>query len=195
MNSTTYTVLTETEMIKLHLGCGSKNFGNEWTHIDGGGYDHLDGADITKLKFKDRSVDIIYASHVFEYFDREKAVSVLNEWFRVLKGGGILRIAVPDFYQISKLYIQGEYPLQNFLGPLYGKMNMSKEAIYHKTVYDFFSLSTLLQSVGFDSLKKYNWRDTEHSNIDDCSQAYLPHMDKENGILISLNVEAAKCLN
>ncbi len=72
---------------------------------------------------------------------------------------------------------------------------MSKESIYHKTVYDFESLSTLLQSVGFDSVKKYNWRDTEHSNIDDCSQAYLPHMDKENGTLISLNVEASKCLN
>ncbi len=105
MNFTGYMVLTEIEMIKLHLGCGSKNFGNKWTHIDGGDYEHLEGADITKLKFKDRSVDVIYASHVFEYFDREKAVSLLNEWFRVLKVGGILRIAVPDFHQISKLYI------------------------------------------------------------------------------------------
>ncbi len=192
MNSTTYTVLTETEMIKLHLGCGSKNFGNEWTHIDGADYEHLDGEDITKLKFKDRSVDIIYASHVLEYFDREKAVSVLNEWFRVLKFGGILRIAVPDFHQISKLYINEEYPLSRFLGPLYGKMSMSNETIYHKTVYDFDSLSTLLKSVGFNSIKKYNWRETDHSHIDDCSQAYLPHMDKDKGTLISLNVESTK---
>jgi len=28
--------------------------------------------------------------------------------------------------------------------------------------------------------------------MDDHSQAYLPHMDKENGILISLNIEATK---
>ena len=41
-------------------------------------------------------------------------------------------------------------------------------------------------------IKKYNWRKTEHSMFDDHSQAYLPHMDKENGILISLNVECVK---
>ena len=181
-------------MIKINIGCGWRNFGKDWIHIDGGDYDHLDYNNITKLEFKNESVDLIYASHVIEYFDRDQVRTLLEEWKRVLVDQGILRIAVPDFYQISKLYIQGEYPLQNFLGPLYGKMNMSKEAIYHKTVYDFFSLSTLLQSVGFDSVKKYNWRDTEHSNVDDCSQAYLPHMDKENGTLISLNVEASKCL-
>jgi hypothetical protein len=28
--------------------------------------------------------------------------------------------------------------------------------------------------------------------FDDHSQAYLPHMDKENGTLISLNIEAVK---
>jgi len=33
---------------------------------------------------------------------------------------------------------------------------------------------------------------TEHSEFDDCSQAYLPKMDKENGILISLNVQCSK---
>ena len=41
-------------------------------------------------------------------------------------------------------------------------------------------------------MKRYDLRDTEHADIDDCSQAYLPHMDKENGVLMSLNVEATK---
>ena len=36
------------------------------------------------------------------------------------------------------------------------------------------------------------WRETEHSQFDDHSQAYVPHMDKENGVLISLNVECNK---
>ena len=31
-----------------------------------------------------------------------------------------------------------------------------------------------------------------HIDYDDYSQAYYPHMDKDNGILISLNVEAIK---
>ena len=44
-----------------------------------------------------------------------------------------------------------------------------------------------------DRRKKENdWRDTEHSELDDFSQSYLPHMDKDNGKLMSLNIEAVK---
>jgi hypothetical protein len=39
---------------------------------------------------------------------------------------------------------------------------------------------------------KNAWRETEHAHVDDFSQAYIPHMDKENGILISLNIECDK---
>jgi hypothetical protein len=49
-----------------------------------------------------------------------------------------------------------------------------------------------LNSVGFVDVRRYDWRDTEHAHVDDYSQAYVPHMDKENGILISLNVECRK---
>jgi hypothetical protein len=46
--------------------------------------------------------------------------------------------------------------------------------------------------VGFKEVYLWDWRETEHSHIDDFSQAYLPHMDKENGVLMSLNIEAKK---
>ena len=39
---------------------------------------------------------------------------------------------------------------------------------------------------------RYDWRQTLHKDHDDFSQAYVPHMDKEKGLLISLNVEADK---
>lgn len=175
--------------MKLHLGCGSRNFGDNWIHIDGGDYPHLYSHDITNLPFADKSVDLIYASHVLEYFDREEAVTVLNEWKRVLKDGGILRIAVPDFEAMADLYIMKEIGLKSFLGPLYGKMKMGSDTIYHKTCYDMFDLTILLQNVGFHGVKRYNWRKTEHAKFDDHSQAYIPKMDKEDGTLISLNIE------
>jgi len=179
-------------MIKLHLGCGWRNFGNDWTHIDGGDYDHLDDHDITKLNFDNNTVDLIYASHVLEYFDREEVNGVLGEWSRVLKKGGILRIAVPDFQSMVKLYCCDTYQLEKFLGPLYGKMKMGEETIYHKTTYDFDSLHKLLENHNFHNVEKYDWRETEHASFDDHSQAYIPHMDKENGTLISLNIQATK---
>tara|TARA_Y100001938_G_scaffold133132_1_gene192182 strand:+ start:2173 stop:2736 length:564 start_codon:yes stop_codon:yes gene_type:complete len=183
--------------MKLHLGCGWRNFGGDWIHIDGGDYEHLDHNDITKLPYEDETVDLIYASHVLEYFDREEAIDVLTEWTRVLKKGGVLRIAVPDFESMAIMYVMGKNTLDNtklssFLGPLYGKMQMGDDIIYHKTVYDFEELSTLLSSAGIQNIARYDWRDTEHCDFDDHSQAYIPHMDKDNGTLISLNVEGTK---
>ena len=179
-------------MIKLHLGCGWRDFGSEWIHIDGGDYPHLNYKDITKLPFEDKSVDLIYASHVLEYFDREEVLPTLNEWNRVLKPNGILRIAVPDFESICQLYINNKIGLDSFLGPIYGKMKMGENNIYHKTIYDFNSLKNLLESCGFFNIIKFDWRETEHSDFDDHSQAYIPHMDKTNGTLISLNIETLK---
>lgn len=181
-------------MIKLHLGCGWRNFGEDWIHIDAGDYDHLESYDIVNLPFKNNSVNLIYASCVIEYFDRDEVLDVLFEWNRVLCENGILRLSVPDFEVISRLYCEGYYELTSFLGPLYGKMKMADETIYHKTVYDYKTLYKVLTETGFYDVHRYNWRETEHSQFDDHSQAYLPHMDKENGTLIQLNVEAKKCL-
>jgi len=63
----------------------------------------------------------------------------------------------------------------------------------HKTIYDFNSLEKVLTDVGFENVREYDWRQTEHAHYDDHSQAYFPHMEKENGLLISLNMEAKKC--
>ena len=69
---------------------------------------------------------------------------------------------------------------------------MGEDHIYHKTTYDFSSLEKLLVNLGFNNIRNYDWEETEHSQFDDHSQAYLPHMDKQSGTLISLNVECIK---
>ena len=180
-------------MIKINIGCGWRNFGDDWVHIDGGDYEHLDYRDITNLsQFDDNSVDLIYASHVIEYFDREEVVPLLEEWKRVLKPYGVLRLAVPNFPVLAQLYLDKKIKLENILGPLYGRMPMDTETIYHKTTYDFISLASLLGGLDFCNVREYDWRETEHSQFDDHSQAYIPHMDKNNGVLVSLNVECLK---
>ena len=32
--------------MKFNIGCGHRNFGNDWIHIDGGDYEHLNSSDI-----------------------------------------------------------------------------------------------------------------------------------------------------
>ena len=178
--------------MKLNIGCGKRNFGDKWIHIDGANFSHIDSNDILLKSFKNDSVDLIYSSHFIEYFDRNEIISLLKRWKKVLKKNGILRLAVPDFRVCTDLYLKGLFPLENFLGPLYGKMKMGDKLIYHKTVFDFESLKKILESIGMTHISIYDWRKTEHAKFDDHSQAYLPHFDKEEGTLISLNVESKK---
>ena len=177
------------------MGCGWRDFGKDWIHIDSGDYEHLDYCSITDLsQFEDDSIDLVYASHVIEYFDREQVVSILDEWYRILKPGAEIRIAVPDFEQMSKLYVDNSTELSDILGPLYGKMSMGNEIIYHRTVYDFKTLEKTLNFSGFEDIERYDWGDyKDHVENDDHSQSYLcPKGDKKNGVLISLNVVATK---
>lgn len=182
--------------IKVHLGCGDKYL-DGFVHIDMAAYDHIDyQRDVRDLScFEDNSVSLIYACHVLEYFDLQEAVDVLKEWQRALKPGGILRLAVPDFAAMVRVY-QRYGDLSLIHGPLYGRWMirtaMGEKMIYHHAVYDFDALRAVLESVGFQNVHRYNWRETIHKDYDDYSQAYIPHMDKERGILISLNLEAEK---
>ena len=179
-------------MIKINMGCGKRNFGKGWVHIDTERYEHVDYYNITQLHYENDTVDLIYASHVISYFSIIDVYYLLIEWQRVLKNGGILRLAVPDFYQMARLYLNGNEPLSSFLGPLYGEMLSDGKMIYHKMVYDYESLHKLLEVCGFRNIKLWDCRATEHAQFDDHSQAYLPHMDKKNGTLISLNVQCEK---
>ena len=176
------------------MGCGWRNFGKKWTHIDLGNYDHLDyKCDVSKpLPLEDNSAGIIYASHVISYFDSEQIKEILTEWKRILKPGGTLRLATPDFQKIAHLYKTRFVTLSEVIGPLYGEMDMDGIKIHHKIVYDYPNLYILLNELGFKDIKRWDWRETEHAGFDDHSQAYIPHMDKENGKLISLNIECKK---
>jgi predicted SAM-dependent methyltransferase len=185
--------------IKLHLGCGDKEIPG-FIHIDINDFPHIDYRksveDLTI--FDDRIVDVIYSSHTLEYFDRFRVRDVLKEWYRVLKKGGILRVAVPDFEGIVRVYKKyGDIEHQGILGPLYGRWEYNDEGgqthvMYHKTVYDFKSLKGVLTDSGFKRIERYEPRETIHRDYDDFSQAYIPHMDRAKGIPISLNVMAVK---
>lgn len=176
--------------MKLHLGCGKRHLPG-FVHIDAVDYPHVDHvASIDNLSFiPDGSVDLVYNCHVLEHFKRRDVVRVLSEWHRVLKPSGILRVSVPDFAQLCEVY-QREKRIDLVIGALFGRQDYLYNI--HYNVFDFESLAQSLAQAGFADIRRYDWRETEHADIDDFSQAYIPHMDKEHGTLISLNVECKK---
>jgi len=53
----------------------------------------------------DASLDAVYHSHVLEHIDRHAVPVFLAEIRRVLKPGGVHRIAVPDFERYARAYL------------------------------------------------------------------------------------------
>lgn len=180
--------------MKLHLGCGKRHIPG-FVHIDAIDYPHIDHvATIDNLSFVgDSTVDLIYNCHVLEHFKRREIAKVLTEWKRVLKPGGILRISVPDFASLCEVYQRHGNKLELVIGALFGRQDYLYNI--HYNVFDFPTLSKALEDVGFEQVRRYDWRQTEHAAVDDYSQAYIPHMDKDHGIQISLNVECVKPAN
>lgn len=182
---------------KVHLGCWHR-FIPGFLHVDLCDLPHIDfKSEISNLSFlSDDSVELLYCSHAFEYFDRVEAVQLLGEWRRVLKPGGIIRLSVPNFESLLQIYRKTDGDLNKILGPLFGRMEISTSmglrTIYHKTTYDEHSLTKIFLENGFSDPRHWDWRKTEHSEIDDHSQAYFPHMEKDSGLLVSLNMEFSK---
>jgi len=81
--------------VKLNIGAGS-------TVIDG--FTPIDrklGSEAFPLQYADGSVDEIRASHILEHFTFRDVAKALDEWVRVLRPGGLIRIAVPDVQRIA----------------------------------------------------------------------------------------------
>ncbi len=176
--------------MKLHIGCGQKYLPG-FKHVDVLEAEHIDFVcDASNLQMiDDGSVSEIYACHILEHVKRDDALSVLREWCRVIKQGGEIKIAVPDFEAVTAEYamIKDASRLQ---GLLYGGQNY--EYNFHFVAYDFEMLKSLLENAGFHDVGRYDWREFLPSDYDDFSRAYMPHMDFENGRLMSLNVKAKK---
>lgn len=176
--------------MKLHLGCGSRPIPG-WVNVDVVDYPHVDlRCAVDRLPMvADGSAEVVYSSHVLEHFPRSETGRVLREWRRVLRPGGTLRVAVPDFDALSALYVETGR-LELVLGPLFGRGDYLYNV--HYTAFDEALLCRALEAAGFVRPRRYDWRHTEHAHVDDYSQAYFPHMDKAKGRLLSLNLEATR---
>lgn len=182
--------------MKLHLGSAGRRLPG-FLNVDREFSEGIDVvADVADLSaFGEGTVEEIYSSHTFEYFDREEAAVVLQEWSRVLEPSGRLYLSVPDFEQLLEIYhISGS--LQTVIGPLFGKWHNpnNSETIYHRTVWDRASLIDALEAAGFAEVETFNPIDflgNIDRSYDDYSLAFYPHMDR-TGVQVSLCLTGKK---
>ena len=55
-----------------------------------------------RIDLDDESTKLIYMSHVLEHLEQDKGEHLLGEFCRILKPGGVLRIAIPDDHKLMQ---------------------------------------------------------------------------------------------
>ena len=176
---------------KLHLGCGKVRIPG-YVNVDiqpGPAVDVV--ADVRKLDFEPESFDVIYSCAVIEHFGRREWRGLLAHWASFLKPGGLFRISTCDFEAAIARYRE-KANIEELLGLLIG--GQKDDYDWHGMIFDELTLRSGLEQAGLVDVRRYDWRETDYAaaGVDDFSQAYLPHMDKENGRLMVLNLEARK---
>lgn len=149
--------------MKLNLGAGKEADGlwlEGYENIDTSRRDAVKFMKAYPLDFPDESCEEIRASHVLEHFSFRETVDVLQDWIRVLKPGGWLKIAVPDFRYIAEEYLaeREDLPLMAYL--MGGHVD---ENDYHKAIFDEGALREGLEELGL--LNVQHWQ----SEIPDCA--------------------------
>jgi len=121
-------------------------------------------ADATKsIPLEASSVDCIYTSHMVEHLSQEGAENFLREVKRVLKVGGVVRIAVPDLRIPVDDYLESNDADAFMSGILVQapEINTLKQKInlfvsgyrHHQWLYDGDSLAKLLLKMEFKSVE------------------------------------------
>lgn len=140
-----YDVVSEAKM-KINFGCGS-NLLDGWINKDA-------ECDIRKpLPFADGVADRILAEHVCEHVTHQEAWNFFVECKRILKRGGVLRVAIPDVTRMSKK-MTDEY--RNAVKAGGHGDNPIRAAIFshgHQAAWNQDLLITFLQAIGFKAEK------------------------------------------
>jgi len=172
-----------TEGLKVHLGCGSVDLPG-FVNIDIAWRPHVHHVrSVERLPlFGDGTVDLIYASHVLEHLPNVNVGSVLAEWHRVLKTGGILRLSVPDFDRLLAIYEAGGRDLGPIIGMLYGGQDDPYN--FHRTAFTERTLSDALEKAGFSEVRRWS------STVEDWSSARIEVAGRS--FELSLNLEGVR---
>jgi predicted SAM-dependent methyltransferase len=145
--------------LKIEIGSGPKTGSNGWITLDSCKECDITWNLLNGLPFPDSSVDMIYASHVFEHFYFNELVKLLKECWRVMAPGGELSIVVPN----ARLYIDAYYEKIDFppkyatwapgmpqTNSLMDKLNYTAYmGGHHKYMFDQENLLNLLALSGF----------------------------------------------
>jgi predicted SAM-dependent methyltransferase len=181
-------------MLKLHVGCGPI-YMMDFYNIDLRTDVKTDycGSIFDINTIENDSVDFIWSCHMLEHLDYPNdTVKALELFYKWLKPGSGIRLALPDMELIMQYYMNNSKKLFQIFGDSvddkYYKLNSKAERMLffmrgweHKIVFDFELIKELLEDAGFKNVKKMGFN---KSDLQDWADDRYP--------MESLYVEAIK---
>lgn len=160
----------------LHIGCGS-NILEGWVNTDikaGDTVAYLDAA--APFPLPNRTLDYIFSEHMFEHMPYEKGKRMLEECYRTLKPGGVLRLTMPTLDFLVRLYNEPDnelhqqyahWSLQQYAPQMYADFMLERRKLPmalvvnnfmrfwgHRMIYNFSLLRSMLENIGFEDIKE-----------------------------------------
>lgn len=141
--------------IRLHLGCGQ-------IRLDG--YINIDGAvstatdtvmNVLDLDLASNAVDEIFSSHMIEHLTHQEFETAIDNWYKILKPGGILTLRCPNFIIAIKHFAENPEPERwKYINMIFGPTTQGSSSYnLHKNGFSVQRLSSVLAEHGFTVLK------------------------------------------
>lgn len=197
--------LNEHDVAKLQIGCGPFPL-EGWfntdllTNLHKGSPMYMDAG--RPFPMPDASFDYVYSEHLFEHLSYPQAMNMLKECYRILKPGGVIRIATPnlkflvDLYihpekEINKAYIKYNAERSGLPASSVFTVNYFHTAWGHQIIYDQETLSGLLEEVGFKEVCPCEVGQSSHAPLCNVEQ-HFKSFTYEFNLLETMILEARR---
>ena len=153
-------ILSTSPSLKLHLGSHLVHK-EGWVNVDLAGIPVDLSWNLAKpLPFPDQSLEAIFHEHLLEHMTLEVGLRMIDECYRTLRPGGVLRVVVPDATDLIAAYTESR-------GGPYRRCPTAflalQEPFYrygHRTMYDAETLGLLLEAAGFADIDQRPYGDS-----------------------------------
>ncbi|MBL7996227.1 methyltransferase domain-containing protein [bacterium] len=117
------------------------------------------------IPYDDATIPNIYSSHFFEHLSRERCKFILENCFRVMKKGGVIRICVPSLdEEVEKIrkalhcYDNSDIlPIEKYVTN--SSSGYLSEYSNHRWMYNFDELKKILAAAGFAQIEERSFRE------------------------------------
>jgi predicted SAM-dependent methyltransferase len=165
--------------VKLHLGWVTP-YKDGWKNIYNNYLNNIERLDINwdirePLPFPDNSVDFIYNEHFLEHLTVEEGTRAITDFMRVLKSGGVMRIAMPDIRNAISPYFDENWKETKratyekfgltFIKTRAEAVNISFRWWGHQWLYDWEELERRLREAGCINIKPCKIYESEYKEL------------------------------